>query len=60
VFKLFTKIINNSQEEHKSYNSSLSKNVNPQTSASLFIGGDGSLLKTLYYTAMMKFLGIYQ
>lgn len=51
MFKLFTKIINNSQEEHKSYNSSLSKNVNPQTSASLFIGGDGSLLKTLYYTA---------
>ena len=51
MFKLFTKLVGNSQEEHKSYNSSLSKSVNPQTSASLFIGGDGSLLKTLYYTA---------
>ena len=29
----------------------MSKSVNPQTSASVFIGGDGSLLKTLYYTA---------
>lgn len=51
MFKLFTNLRNSSQEEHKSYNSSLSKSANPQTSASVFIGGDGSLLKTLYYTA---------
>lgn len=51
MFKLFTKSAKNPEEEHKSYNSSLAKSINPQTSASIFIGGDGSLLKTLYYTA---------
>ena len=37
--------------EQKSSNSALSKNVNPTTSASVYIGGDGSFLKTIYYTA---------
>lgn len=47
VFKLFT----NKNIETKSYNSAISKNVNPNTSASIFIGGDGSLLKTIFYTS---------
>jgi hypothetical protein len=37
--------------EEKSYNSSLKQNSNPTTSASVFIGGDGSLLNTIFYNA---------
>lgn len=36
--------------EHKSINSSL-KTVNLETSASIFIGSNGSLLRTIFYTA---------
>lgn len=36
--------------EHKSINSSL-KTVNSETSASIFIGSNGSLLRTIFYTA---------
>lgn len=38
--------------ENKSYNSALANNPNPQTSASVIIGGDGSLLKTIYYNGV--------
>lgn len=44
-------MLNIFKTEKKSYNSSLSKNTNPNTSASVFIGGDGGLLKTIYYTS---------
>ena len=38
--------------ESKSYNSALANNPNPQTSASVFIGGNGSLLRTVYYNSI--------
>lgn len=48
---MFKQLFQNKSIEEKSYNSALSKNVNSNTSASIFIGGDGSLLKTIFYTA---------
>lgn len=41
----------NTTIEEKSYNSALSKSTDATTSAAIFIGGDGSLLKAIYYTA---------